>query len=848
MSEPAGGAAKREADQRHMSSDGEAAARQRIARAIERARLALVFERVWPRLVPILALGGVFLILSWLGLWSRVPDLARFALLGLLGTILLFLVLRLGGIRGPTAEEALARVAEHSQAPHRPAVALNDSLKDTDDPLTLALWRAHRRRLVESLGAVRAGWPSPGMNARDPYALRFLVPLLLFVAFFAAGADRRQLIGDAVRPTLPAAEIAARIDAWVTPPAYTGIPPIFLTGESARVTGGEQPVRIPFGSVVTVRVPQDDALAVVAKTLDGADVPFEAAEAPAAGAAQGPQAPALGERRVVLRKDGSVAIDRGGSALMAWNFLVTPDQPPKIELTRDPGATLSGALQLNYSVSDDYGVIAARAILESAAPAGSEAARPLVGPPEMPLGLPRLRMREGAGETIRDLSAHPWAGAKVRMSLEATDEAGQTGRSAPTEFVLPMRQFTNPIARAVVEQRRTLALDAGKAVAVAAALDAITMDPSKYDSDGVYLSLRAAYHRLTGARGDDDLRSVVDFLWEIALGIEDGDLSLAAQDLRAAQEQLKQALERGASDEEIDKSMRDLRAAMDKYLQALAENAQRNPEQSRAPMDQNARVMSQQDLQKMLDQIENLAKTGSREAAQQLLSELQQMMENMESGRSQQAQQGEGGPMNEALDKLGDMIRRQQQLMDRTFKLDPDTDGSGADLPSMTPQERQQALDALRQGQQELQRKLDQLQKDMQAQGLQPDGRLGQAGRAMGEATDQLGQGQPNQAVGPQGQALQALREGARSLADRMARQQQNGTGVRQGGGTAPGQDPLGRQQAGRGNDLGSSVKVPDAIDTQRAREILDDIRRRLGDAARPLLEKDYLERLLQRY
>ena len=797
--------------------------------------------------MPILCLGGLFLILSWLGLWASLPDGARLALLGLFGILFLVLVARLGGFRPPTAAEGLARVARESPAPHRPALAFSDRLPPTADPLTEALWLAHRRRLVAGLKELRIGWPSPGMNARDPYALRFLVPLGLFVAFFAATGEREGRIADALRPAVSVAEIAARIDAWVTPPAYTGQPPIFLTGESARPpTTAENPLRVPIGSVVTVRIPQDGDFTLAATTSGGDIMPFEthAAAGSAPDAAADAAAP-LGERRIVLRSDGTVAIERGASPVLSWTFAVTPDAPPKIELLREPGRTLSGALQLDYSLADDYGVVSAKAGIELAKPVGGEDARPLYPAPELPLNLPRLRMREGSGQTIRDLSAHPWAGARVRMTLEATDEAGQTGSSKPIDFVLPERSFSNPIARAVIEQRRTLALDAGAADHVAAALDIITLDPTKYDSSGVCLSLRAGYHRLTGARDDDDLRSVVDFLWEIALGIEDGEVSLAAQDLRAAQEALRPAIENGASDAELEKAMQDLRAAMDKYLQALAENAQRNPADANRQADANARTLRPEDLARMMDQIENLARTGSREAAQPLLNELQQMMENLEAGRSMQAQQGDGGEMNQALDKLGDMIRRQQDLMNRTFKLDPDTDGSGAGQPEMTPQERQQALDALRKGQQELGAMLDELQKQMQGQGMQPDGKLGQAGRAMGEATEQLGRGQPGQAVGPQGQALQALRDGARSLAERMARQ--NGTGTRQGG-TMPGQDPLGRQQAGRGNDLGSTVKVPDAIDTQRAREILDDIRRRLGDAARPLLERNYLERLLERY
>ena len=60
--------------------------------------------------------------------------------------------------------------------------------------------------------------------------------------------------------------------------------------------------------------------------------------------------------------------------------------------------------------------------------------------------------------------------------------------------------------------------------------------------------------------------------------------------------------------------------------------------------------------------------------------------------------------------------------------------------------------------------------------------------------------------------------------------------------------DPLGRPQRTEGPDLGTSVKVPDEIDVQRAREILEELRRRLGEPSRPLLELDYIERLLRRF
>jgi hypothetical protein len=66
-----------------------------------------------------------------------------------------------------------------------------------------------------------------------------------------------------------------------------------------------------------------------------------------------------------------------------------------------------------------------------------------------------------------------------------------------------------------------------------------------------------------------------------------------------------------------------------------------------------------------------------------------------------------------------------------------------------------------------------------------------------------------------------------------------------QGANGSRGRDPLGRQQ-GMGADDGSGTKIPGEIDIQRAREILDEIRRKLGNALTPQMEKEYLQRLLQ--
>jgi uncharacterized protein (TIGR02302 family) len=165
----------------------------------------------------------------------------------------------------------------------------------------------------------------------------------------------------------------------------------------------------------------------------------------------------------------------------------------------------------------------------------------------------------------------------------------------------------------------------------------------------------------------------------------------------------------------------------------------------------------------------------------------------------------------------------------------------------MTPEELADALRQLQEGQGQLQKDLQQLGKDLEGMGMQPNEGLGQADKSMGQAGESLGEGVGDRAVGHQGRALEALRQGARDMMQQLQAMQgedgQQGQGRRQ---QSADRDPLGRPRGTQGPDFGSSVKVPDEIDVQRAREILDAIRKRLGEAMSPEVERSYLERLLE--
>jgi uncharacterized protein (TIGR02302 family) len=841
-----------------------------LARALKRARGSLLWERLWPALATLATAFGLFLTFSWAGLWLVLPPIAHAVAFFIFAIVIVVAAAPLVMLRVPSAQDGLRRLDRSSGEIHRPATAVNDEIAaNQNDPVAQALWRAHVERALLSARKLKAGWPAPRLALRDPMALRALVLILAFASFFAAGNERWKRITAAFDWSGVVAPANFRIDAWVTPPIYTGRPPVMLPGmhpgdtaqtNSHSLASGSAPVAVPAGSQLVVRSTGNVRFEIVHKGgLE--DAPGEAHAALPAGSE---------ERRFVIKGDGSAVLHGAGSNDLTWTFTAIPDRAPTIELLKNPERQLRGSLRLDYKMEDDYGVIDAHAefALKDDEATGEKTSHPLYGPPEFQLTLPQPRTRSGAAQTTRDLTEHPWAGAKVAMTLVARDEAGNEGRSETTEVVLPSRIFVKPIARALIEQRRILALDAAAKPQVLAALDTLTIAPEKFIPEtAVYLGLRAIFFDLAHANTVDEMREVVTRMWDMAVQLEDGNVSQTEQALRQAQEQLRQALERGASDEELKKLMDQLRAAMDKYLQALAEEMRKNPQQLARPLDRNTRMLSQQDLKSMLDRLENLARSGNKEAARRLLDEMQSMLENLQTARpGAQGDEGDDDMMS-ALDELGDMIRKQQQLRDKTFKQGQD---ARRDRQRQQQGQGQPKMGDLRQDQQALRDRLNKLLDQLKQRGLGNPGQqqgqdqngqgkgesdmdqLGSAGEAMGEAEGELGQGDADSAVDSQGRALEAMRKGAQGMAQQM---QQNGTGMGQGPGQPgrngrqradSGTDPLGRPMRGReyGDDV--TVKVPGEIDAQRARRILEELRKRFGESSRPQIELDYIERLLK--
>lgn len=787
---------------------------RRLKRRLALARLALAWERLWPVLAPSGGVAALFVAVSLAGLWYLLPGWLHLLLLLGFAAALGWTVWRaIRTMRWPTRGHAERRLESADARAHRPVRALRDQqVSGIHDPGSRSLWRLHRMRMLEQVERLRAGWPRPSLARRDPLALRAVVGLLLTVGIVAGAGDAERRLLSAFSPSFAGAEPPAAVEAWITPPEYTGFAPIFLTAAPSPEAVPPR-LEVPVGSRFLAQV--SGAGAVPHATLGDRRLPFTA----------------IDERsfRIEAEIDASaaLAVMRGEKRLAGWLLSIIPDAVPTVAFASPPQATLRRALELAYQAGDDYGIASVRAEITREGSAETVSL-------ELPLAGPRLT--EASEKSFHDLTAHAWAGLEVDIQLVATDEIDQTGASEILRIVLPEREFTHPIARALIEQRKILALRPENSGKVATALRALSLMPEKYDDDSVvHLALRTAQSRLARNAGEKAREEVRDLLWDTALRLEDGNLSLVQARLRQAQQALMDALARDAPDEEIERLMDALKQAMERYLQALAEQAIKQAERGETGVDPGDLNLQEFDLEQMLERARELSRMGAREAARQLLSQLQDMLENLRAGLmtnplEQSAQQ--------ALRGMNRLMRDQQQLLDRTFRAEQ----RGQPAPGRT-------FSGMGQDQEALRRMLGEIMRRLGETGMQIPQSMGRAERSMRDAREALNRGRPGQAVGPQTEALDLLREGA----DALFRSLMAGGDLLDGDVDMEGsgrfdRDPFGRFVGPGGAIDDERVKIPEKSDVQRARDILEELYRRSGQRSRSSSERDYIERLLRRF
>ena len=820
-----------------------------LERRILVTRAALFWENLCACFWPLALYVGALAALSLLDFWESLPGLVHAGLFWIAFAGFLYLAWRgLMRFRMPSRARAIERLERGNRLAHRPIAALADAMAggpavDDSGDTSRALWREHIRRARARIGRPKLGWPEPELARRDPRALRVAVLLLLAVGFAAAGSDwpKRLLSGFSPSFSLASAEPVS-LDAWIAPPSYTGHAPVFLhSGDMKAATGSEESklLRIPQGSkLIARRGGGDDDTEIL---VDGKEQPFHTVDK------------RTEEISYPIEKDQTLAIRHGGRSIGTWKVSVIPDQPPAVSFMKTPSSTVGYALHVQFGAADDYGVESVTLKMNRA---GDDKGN---DKDVLSIALPTAHGQKSiSGDHYQDLTNNPWAGEKVIGRLEARDAMDQVGVSEPVEFILPEREFTNPIAKKLIALRQRLKDHPEDRAGVKASLAQIVDNPKAFNNDlTTALALGDAYWRLQYDRSKDAIDAVRDTLWKTAVHLENDKLTRSRADLRALTEQLKKALAEGAPQAEIDRLMKQLQAALDNYLRAMQAQAQKQnggkQSENQQTQGQNGQSVTPDQLRQMLEQARNMSQTGAKQAASQLLSQLQSILENLSSQQAGGQQNPAGQAMQKAIADLDALARKQQSLMDQTFQQSGQQGQNGQQGRNQGGQGHE-GRNGERPGQQgdgkgsmtglagrqgELQKELQKILQSLGDKGVAAPENLDKAGSSMGQAKSALGRSDGDGALGHEGRALQGLRTGIGQLVDQVNRM------ISQGEGSG------GRQGSNQGTTGGLNtehIDLPSDADVQRSREILDELRRRSGQWQRPREERDYINRLLDVY
>lgn len=864
--------------------------RKKAGGLIRRAQLYLHWETYSPVFARAALILGLFLIGSFSGLWQWIGDPWRLILL-LAAIFYLVLAFRKASKqRRPNRSAAMRRVEDDNSAAHRPLDTLFDK-----PAISEAGWAEHYRKAEDKVDALSYPRRRPSLSLVDKYYLRFLVPVGLVLSLMIGTGDSFERLRHALKPSWIHGAMGDNVtfEAWVDPPEYTGRPPVYFKNTDrlevpegselvARIIGTKSPTRLKLSSrrgsrhlsltrigpesfeVRTIVNKPSEAIWRIGQTRKSWEIVTLPDRKPEINFVREPDA----DKRDRLTFAYSVNDDYGIETL-TLRMTLLQDNTDAAELTRDINVPLNGLIRK----TDEK---AAAINLTKHEWAGKKVSAILIGKD----GLEQEGQSEIVYFTVPDkIFIEPLAKAVIEqrgLIIEGQKSyAGYPRMTRKEVSNMPWFDTWEP------DFRMDRAPEPIQKAAVL--IDAITDVPeSMYADPVVYLGLRNVAARLRYARAHTEFDSMPEELWNIAIRAEFGTLGTALQEMQEAEAALRDGIARRAPQREIDTLFDRYNEAVDRYREELLQEAI-VAENGSGGNDSGPPPMNLDQIQELLDAIEEANRLGDSEGARRALAQLAELLENMEIQLSSGGG-GSGAPMEgemseetqEALEDLADLLGDQRELRDQTREAENSERNEQNGEEEGQEQSGNQAGDQAgeeggeergtqpRSGDElaETQRQLSELlenserflpeegedeaqaggEEGEEGGGMSAEEALDEARRAMGLAEDALERGDFSAAESEQGEAIQALREVGRNLAEQARREQ-----GRDGEEAENGEDPLGRD--GDGTEMDDQNAELDGQDpAARTRELQDEIRRRAGEQEREKDERDYLERLLKRF
>jgi hypothetical protein len=545
-------------------------------------------------------------------------------------------------MRRPGSECIDRRIERASGLHHRPIAMLEDE-PENDGDLTVAIWQLHQLRIAADLRNARSGRVFIDAVARDPLALRGLLFLLLLAGGIIAGPQAvPRLAGAFDLPEIPFFA-GPSVDAWATPPSYTGAPPLVLQpGQTYPVLAGTSLTVIVNGETRPPKSIFDAkklAFAALAQSSFRADT--------------------------VLTASAKLRIGPWWRPMASWDFQVSPPDGPVVTLAKL--FILNQQLIISWRASDRYGLASLSATLT---PVG----HPGAPPEQLPLSIGGPDPHKEIGVARPDIGDSPYAGLAVRLVLTARNLAGVARSTAPVTLTLPPPDLHDKTALALAGLRQNLALAADQSQAIGDALSKLSQSPLSKISAAADVQMAALAQTLrTNDISPTDAQNLLD---RLSHEVESGPDYQPGRAFAAAARALEQALQQAAASgkpldaNRLQSLLAAMQSALAQHLQALG------PKNSGSP---GGGSMNAGDLNQLAQQIARDEASGQTAKAQAELQQLTQMLSALQSAKPMSAADAaRSAAAAKAAQDLGSMTKAEAALLDQTNSGTASSSGQGA--------------------------------------------------------------------------------------------------------------------------------------------------------------------------
>ncbi len=794
------------------------------------ARIIIIWEGIAKYFYRVLLVMLLFSVLTLTEVFIYLNFWVHSALLIFFFFFLLICIINLiYKLEWPTRIECARKIERDNDAKNTPFSALFDQPIQNENSI---LWKEHYKRILKisiglSVTKIRFSY-----FKNDPLFVRLPIMILFLFIFMAFNSDIDKKVQAAISPEKDNTEFQSGVfTGWINPPEYTRIQPSLILQDSdylsvpegsslsARVFGGEGKVELGINGNLQDFVEIDNKNSAIES---------------------------------IIERDTELLVKQAQKVIFERKIKIINDTPPAVDFFDDPKSTIKGVMDINYVFSDDYDVTKLLAKIVLKKPIESLRIEEI----NFKLPLNKSDESQTIGQYYYDLSEHIWAGLPVKILLIAEDYIGQKGQSREIEMLLPEKPFKNLIALSIINQRKNLSLNKEEPFEVGKVLNDIATSQFLEEKLSVARDWLLESSKILLQNKDSSMLTyekknfVIDLLWKTALFIESGQLSVAENELRRAQQDLEEALSEGGDGAEIQDMINNLDNALAKYLDELE-----NPKDIDVPQvsesddpgdrggENGAQSNERENLEEKLEDIAELTASGSLDEAQEQLDQMQEMAEELDRdalGEALGEQEADSAPM--AMQQISEMMQEQEALMEDSFEQSLNAAQADQKTPGSGPVNAGEKQESLRKQLEDVMHEISESDNPL------PD-ELGRAERSMRQAEKELQRGRPDRAQTAQGRAIEQLKKAAEKM-DKM----HSGNGPSQMAGDSNGnsdrdqRDPLGRVPPGQGNSPGGDVGITMESDNTKAKTIVKELYKKAESSIKGSIERKYVDSLLDWY